>query len=323
VQTGSLDPPVKDDFSVAVSVLTHNRAESLAELMTHLESLATSIRQVIVVDNASTDRTHVLLSENWPSATCIRTDRNVGIVARNAGVLAAATEVVVTLDDDVVGLTPEDVRYIARRFKDKPTLGALNFRVVNYYTKQLCNWVHHRTSRDATSAFETFEITEGAVAFRRAAFEAAGGYHPDYFISHEGPDLAFRLMNRGYSVEFDGAVTVLHKHEERARLPSRFYFYDTRNLFLLASRTMPAGYALRYLCRGLLAMGWYSVRDGHLLTFLRGVYGGLGLVRGGLATREPWTAATRETIRRIDSHRPSFWSLAKKRLWSPAKRLNG
>jgi GT2 family glycosyltransferase len=309
------------NLRITISVLTYRRRDSLAELLAHLEGLGDAVDEVLVVDNCSDDGTAELVCSCWPRVRLLRTERNVGVVARNLGLRTASGEVVVTLDDDIVGLTRDDLDHLRARFREDPRLGALNFKVLDYFSDTVSNWVHHRPLSDAEGSFATYEITEGAVAFRKEAVCAVGCYHEAYFISHEGPDLAFHLMNAGFRVAYDGAVAVRHKHERGARHPDRFYYYDTRNQFWLAARNMPPGPALRYLAIGQLAMAWYAVRDGRPRPWLRGVRDGLCGLRAALATRQPWTSTTAMACREIDRHRPGFWVTVRKRMFGAANRL--
>lgn len=307
--------------TVSVAVLTHNRRDSVCELLDELSVLRRVLHEVIVVDNCSTDDTAQTIGIRYPWVTMLRSDRNVGIAARNLAMAYTTSDVTITLDDDILGLCEPDVHLIAGRFRDSTTLSALNFRVLDFFTRRVCNWVHHRSLDDSDSAFETYEITEGAVAFRTASFRQAGGYHELYFISHEGPDLAYRLMNAGGVVAYDGRITVLHKHEQTARSPERFYYYDTRNQFWLAARNMPAWDGLRYLARGQTAMLWYAVRDGFKKAWFSGVIDGLAGLPRVLATRQPWSPETAEKCRKIDSQRPAFLTLVYARLFAKANRL--
>ena len=89
-------------------------------------------------------------------------------------------------------------KHCVRLFED-PAIACVNFKVVEEGTGRLLNWVHHRSARlFADVSFDTYEITEGAAAFRRSSLQAAGGYPESFFLSHEGPDLAYRLMDRGW-----------------------------------------------------------------------------------------------------------------------------
>ena len=83
-------------------------------------------------------------------------------------------------------------------------VAAVNFRVVDKETGEQINWCHHRKLEEfADRRFDTYEISEGAVAFRREVVIDAGLYPEIYFISHEGPDLALRIMDLGFRVIYN------------------------------------------------------------------------------------------------------------------------
>ncbi len=302
--------------SVSVVILTYNRKPCLELNLASLVNLQDEDLEIIVVDNGSEDGTQALVAREFPSVRLLRNDRNLGAVGRNLGLQAARGDIVVTLDDDVLGLADQDLAVLRDLFA-RPELGAVCFKVVHFSTGEVCNWCHHRRAEeDADSRFLTYEITEGAVAFRRAALAAAGLYPVEFFISHEGVDLAFRLMNAGYVVEYDSAVTVRHRHERAGRASWRRHYYDTRNLFWVAARNLPFFYAVKYLLRGVVAMGVYSLRDGFFWHWLRAICHGLAGLRPALAGRQRWTEQTRALVREIDARRPRIQYLIKKRLFS-------
>lgn len=310
-------------MSISIVVLAYNRRDSLRELLGHLQALQGSLHELVVVDNASEDGTDEMVASEFGWVVYHRNPTNLGACGRGRGIAAATGDLVITLDDDIFGLTPQDLALVEEIFAAEPALGVLNFRVVDYFDGQLCNWVHHCPTSKSTDVFETYEITEGAVAFRRSAFVETGGYWEEFFIGHEGPDLAFRMMDAGYAVRYDGRIEVRHKHEQTGRLGWRFYYYDTRNQILLAARRMHFGQAFRYLFIGLGAMAVYSVRDRFLRYWFKGIFDGLRMLPAARRTRQPMSASTAARVREIDRERPSFWVLARKRLFGAANRLDG
>ena len=170
-----MNGPGRRAFSIVI--LTFNRAARLQQLLASLAPLVSDTVDVIVVDNHSEDATPdvVVASAGFP-LTCIRTDANIGVTARNLGLRRAQGELVVCLDDDVFGIDRRALDTIQAAFEADPTLAAINFKVLDPWTHEVCNWVHHcEVETFADRTFDTYEITEGAVAFRTAALEAAGG----------------------------------------------------------------------------------------------------------------------------------------------------
>ena len=309
-------------MSISISILTHNRCSILNELLDSIIKFKHKIEEIIVVDNSSDDGTEQMVKAHSIKPIYLRMDRNIGAAARNYGLKKALADIVVTLDDDIIGLDGDILERITRLFESNTRLGAVNFQIRDYYTGELCNWVHHRREEDyADKEFPTYEITEGAVAFRRSAIEGAGYYADDFFLSHEGPDLAFRIMDHGYEIYYSGRVTVRHRHENTGRKAWYNYYYDTRNLFWLAARNLPVPYALHYVSRGTIAMLIYSLRDRFFIYWLRGVRDGLtGLARAA-KKRRVLRPETMRAMAKIDQDRPDIIYYLKKRLFRKSARL--
>jgi GT2 family glycosyltransferase len=153
------------------------------------------------------------------------------------------------------------------------------------------------------------------VAFRREIAEQAGFYPDSFFISHEGPDLAFRIMELGYTIEYNPAISVIHAYSPLARTSWRNYYYDTRNTFWLVARNCPLPFSLALLIRQNGAMFIYSIRDGFFLWWLRGVWDGLRGLPQAFRERRKMSPATMRRIAQIDEGRPSIVYLLKKRLF--------
>ncbi len=303
-------------LAVTVSILTYRRPDMIAEGLAELVALDRPDLEILVVDNSDDERTAELVAERFPGVRHIRTGFNSGVAGRNRGLAEARGDIVVTLDDDVMGLTGESLDLLRRLFAEDAGLGALNFRVLDARSGEICNWSHHRKpEEDALGAFLTYEISEGAVAFRREAFAAIAGYPERFFIGHEGVDVAYQLMDAGYTVAYDGRIPVRHHHHQTGRPDWRRYYYDTRNHIWLAARHMPWTYAMRHLWVGLGSMLVYSARDGYLMKWASGVFAGLSGLREVLAERSVWTPRTRRLCLEIDSQRPSFWYMVRKRLF--------
>ena len=300
---------------ISIVVLTHNRRPLVEELLSALSTLPYQPLELILVDNDSQDGTRRMVIEDFPSVIYLATGTNLGAVARNMGLLAASGEIVVTLDDDVFGLDDDALERIASLFSHEPALGAVNFRVIGDKTGEVCNWVHHcRPDLYEDREFPTYEITEGAVAFRKKALSLTGFYTEYFFISHEGVDLALRLWENGYKVIYSPDISVRHCHASQGRPNWRRYYFDTRNQFWLVARHLPPLYGFYYLLRGVLPMAAYSLRDRHFLYWLKGMADGLLGLGRALGERRVLSRQTMGVIRSINRNRADWRYLARKRL---------
>jgi hypothetical protein len=228
----------------------------------------------------------------------------------------ATGEIVICLDDDIAGLCNNAMEALDKVFMD-PTVAAVNFKVLAKDTGELVNWVHHCASELYSDIiFNTYEITEGAVAFRRSPLVAVGGYPESFFLSHEGPDLAYRLMNQGLRVIYCPHISVAHSFACEGRTSWRNYYFDTRNTFWLAARNLPTVYGGRMVLRQSLAMLVYALRDGYTRWWLKGMVDGLTGLPRALRERRCLSSDAFSRVMSIDRLRPSLLYILRKRLFS-------
>lgn len=299
---------------VSIVILTYQRCASVMHLLGQLQALDDEDLQILVVDNASTDGTSDSISKAFPSITLLTQSENTGVGARNRGLEKAEGDIILCLDDDMVDLRIADLNLLRERFCNEADLGGLCLKVTWPGSDKVRDWVHRHPPSFADTSFNTYEITEGAVAWRRQALLDVGYYREDFFISHEGLDLSYRLLNGGWNIVYDGLAVVGHNHASGGRTSWRRYYYDTRNLFWIAVLHQPFLYAVRYLFLGVGALFVYSLRDGHLWAWLRGLCGGIWRIPALHRERQPWSKQTTAFIAEADSWRPGFLTMVRKRL---------
>lgn len=305
---------------ISVVVLTYNRGPLVEKLVRELLAIEYQPLEVIVVDNHSEQPAGEFLRPYGAAIRLIETEQNLGATGRNLGMAAATGDIVITLDDDIYGLDAAALRHIGEVLSE-PSVGAVCFKVVDA-DGRITNWCHHYPAdRYAEQRFITNEITEGAVAFRRSVLQETGLYPASFFISHEGPDLAYRILNRGYDVIYSPRVTVVHGHAAEGRASWRRYYYDTRNLLWLAVRNYSALYGLKWVTIGAGSMLVYALRDGYARYWAKGLWDGLVGIPQAWRERTPPTARVRAMVREIDRHRPGFFAMARKRLFSRGVRI--
>lgn len=292
--------------AVTISILNYQRREVLRLALERAMMQEYPDLEVLVVDNASTDGSDRLTEQEFPSVRLLRLPENIGCAARNAGVAAAKGEIVVTIDNDVLLTTPNDVRTAVEIITAYPSVACLNFKIVDALGN-VCHrdWCHPRDWRSwADQSFLTDYVLEGASAFRREAFERVGGYWPPMFIGHEGLDLALRLLEAGYDLLYSPKIQVRHLVSAEARPSSRIYYAFTRNAIWGALRNHRPAAAVRAIATDVALMGFSSVRAGQVASYLRGLRDGLAGVRRALMSRHPLSRATYERLREIRRFQP-------------------
>ncbi len=224
-----------------VIITTGTRPAELARAITSTEPLRADGMELVLVGNGAD-----LPAVSGPVRT-IRLPANRGVAGgRNAGLAASSGEIVVFLDDDGWFSDPGIGKHVAARFAADPRLAVLAFRVEDPDGGPGARWHVPRLRADASrsSAVTTFVGT--GFAARRSAWLAAGGLPELFFFAHEETDLAWRLIERGYTVEYDAGARVCHPPVPNAR-HAGWYRFDGRNRVLLARRNLPWPVAIVYL----------------------------------------------------------------------------
>jgi GT2 family glycosyltransferase len=178
----------------------------------------------------------------------LRLPRNLGVAGgRNAGVGASSGDVIIFLDDDAWFTDPGLGRHVADRFAADPRLAVLAFRLdepaggrsVRHHVPRLRAGDPGRSSRVTTFVGAGF-------AARRSAYLEVGGLPEVFFFAHEETDMAWQLIERGYTICYDADARVSHPPVSNAR-HANWYRYDGRNRVLLARRNLPWPLAFAYL----------------------------------------------------------------------------
>lgn len=173
---------------------------------------------------------------------------NVGIPAgRNAGVAACGGDAILFLDDDGWYECSDVAAHVRGRFAADPSLAVLSFRVRDpaggpgqrRHVPRL-----RAADPERSSVVTTF--LGGACAIRRSAYQQVGGYPGEFFYAHEETDLAWRLLDAGYRLEYDAAAEMFHPAARPSR-HAQFYRLNARNRVLLARRNLPWPVGLVYL----------------------------------------------------------------------------
>lgn len=298
---------------LSVVILTYKRQDELLRTLATVVSTNSGDVEVIVVNN-NPDDTGEVLSQKFPHVQYIDTGGNIGCEARNIGVERASAEIVVTIDNDVHMKGAEFVENIIEFFRRHERAGCVNFKVLRPDGElSLRDWCHPRDHiKWSDTEFQTDHISEGASAFRKKAFKAAGGYFAPFFIGHEGPDLCLRIMKVGYEIWYTPDVETLHYASTAARPDWRAYYYNTRNNIWLAYRHYPVFYALKYVAYYTAMMMFYSVKNKQFSSFMKGAVDGVKIV--GSSERDVISRAVQEQIKQILSCRPGIIAKLRKHL---------
>ena len=180
--------------------------------------------EVVVVDNGSSDGTADAVAEEFPEVALVRLQENVGFGrAVNLGAASASGDVLLVVNNDAICALDFAERMLAP-FEDAGigmAAGVLTQRLhpgrVDSAGIELDvtvgSWdLGFNAPVASLGTREPVGPCGGGAAYRRSAWQGAGGFEPALFAYWEDVDLALRLRRAGWRSAFVPQALALHRH---------------------------------------------------------------------------------------------------------------
>jgi N-acetylglucosaminyl-diphospho-decaprenol L-rhamnosyltransferase len=246
---------------VSIIIVNWNRLDDVLKNLHYLRRQKELRKEVVVVDNGSTDGSAERLSGlEW--IRLIRLPTNVGPAeARNYGIRIASGRYIVFLDSDTV-LPKSGLAKLVSRMEKDPTIGIIGCRIVNSHTRKTDGWIHALPeSSHELREFDTYSFSAAGAIVRARALRAAGPFWDELFIYNEEVDLSIRMVRAGYRILYSPEVRVYHHVSQNGRVaPGAYWRLLIRNWIWIFYRYYPARerlkkvviYSIVYLIKGAL-----------------------------------------------------------------------
>lgn len=267
-------------FSASVVICTRDRPNELQTCLSSLPKQSYPPREIIVVDNASSDRRtrDVALAAG---VIYVREDRPGLDIARNTGARRATSEIVAYTDDDVI-LNPCWLERLVASF-DAPEVAAVTGLVLpaqiatdaQRHFETYWSFVKGYVEKDFDSkifglyrrrAFPAWDIGAGAsMAFRRQIFEQVGLFDERLDVGQAGcsgdSEYWYRLLANGWTCRYVPAAVAFHFHRKTIEgLASQIYHYMRGHSAALMVQYERTGIESNRLQAYYLTPSWYARR---------------------------------------------------------------
>lgn len=283
--TGDRAPEV----SVVILTTGARPAELRAAVDSALRQDGPIVEIVVVANGTSADL-------GLPSDDRVRivsSAENLGIPGgRNFGATQAVAPVVAFLDDDARLIEVDTLAASARAFAANPQLGVVALRIVDDDGQTARRHVPRVGAGGADRSGPATAFLGGAVVIRREAFERAGRYPTDFRYAMEETDLALRLVDDGWTIQYESTPAVVHPRTDPTRHPEAAS-RTMRNRVWLAYRNLPAPLAVVYVANWLVIS---AIRQpGQLAELFQGIGDGWSTRPRGQRAPIRWRTVVRLT----------------------------
>ncbi len=189
-----------DDVSVVL--VNYNSRAVIGQCLEQLRAA----REIVIVDNASSDDSVAYIEANFPNARVIRNKHNVGF---GCGINECVQHItnpyflIVSPDVTIDAATVAALRTDLVRYPD----AACIVPILKAPRDSLQTWVmgpgefqQRNETLDAGGPFCTWFVTCAAIVFRTDAFRAIDGFDSNIFLYQEDLDLCLRIRRAGHSM---------------------------------------------------------------------------------------------------------------------------
>ncbi len=227
---------------LSIVIITRNTKDLLANLLVSIRqdtSLRPLLKEIVVVDNASSDQTGQLLKENFPEVLYLANTENRGFAAAaNQGSAMATGDFLLFLNSDT-RLIPGEIEKVLYVMRDDPTAGvagpqlvyedmrpqrsfaslpSLLLELVPSWALALVSPAKHGARPAASSPARDVESLIGAALFVRArTMRSLGGFDEGFFFFLEETDFCVRARQSGYRVLLLPSAKVIHLQGKTVR----------------------------------------------------------------------------------------------------------
>jgi GT2 family glycosyltransferase len=263
---------------VSVIVVTRNTCALLCAALRSIRASRDHLtKEVVVVDNGSTDATGSAVQREFPEVTYHHSDTNLGFArANNLGARDAQGEFILLLNSDA-RLNPEALGEAVNWMRQHPDCGVAGAQLLNpdgsrqnsianlptlateLLNKSLLRRLFPRRFPGKEQQFrEPLEVESVVGAFllvRRTLWQAVGGFDESYFFFLEETDLCLQARKLGLKVMHLPQVLVWHDQGQSARqMPASARIEYWRSRYAYFRKNHPS------LTRSLLQFGlWFRL----------------------------------------------------------------
>jgi GT2 family glycosyltransferase len=215
-----MSPAAPTTADVSIVVLNYNDVGGLKRCLSAIESSAedSPVKEILVVDNASTDGSRELVQSSFPGARLIESATNRGCAGgRNLGWTEATGDIVFFIDSDAQ-VAPGCIDALVKEFAEESVAIAgcvvkdpgdrTTVQEAGMSIDRFGFMIFYYARRQDLSPFYASGCS---LAIRRNLGDVLGVFDERFFIFEEEIDLCWRYRLAGYSVEVGSDAVVYHR----------------------------------------------------------------------------------------------------------------
>lgn len=204
-------------MKVALVVATYNGERVIKKCVESLLATDYEDKEVIVVDDGSTDSAPQILASFGSKITVLKNQRGGVGSSRNKALYHTDADLMATTDDDCV-VQSDWIRVAISHFED-PKVGAVTGEKIYCITNTLsCVRSMEYHTRFLKRGRFANSVECPVTLFRREALLKAGGFTSWSKVGGEDTDIGYKIKEAGYSIIYEPKMIIHHDPEDSLRL---------------------------------------------------------------------------------------------------------
>jgi GT2 family glycosyltransferase len=228
---------MKNSIDLSIIIINYNTLDLTTQCIKSIIKETSSINfEIIVIDNASSEKNIESLKEIDSSVKLIKNTQNLGFgIANNIGMEAARGEYVLLLNSDTI-IIDKGINKCLAYIQNHSEIGVLTCRQVNenfvpfiprsFYFKNnsvsqlffknpileiIKNKLDKKAKANLTENSYVKSLSGAFMLFNKTVFEKTKGFDPDFFIYYEETEWCMRI-NKQFKQFYLNDVSFIHLH---------------------------------------------------------------------------------------------------------------
>lgn len=271
----------------SIIIVNWNGKSFLEACLSNLCQESFIAREIILVDNGSTDGSVDYIKQNFPDVLVTELTENSGFTGGNISGLQLARGEFIALVNNDARVDHFWLENLMRPMLENPKVGVCaskllfeNAATINSAGDGITSAGvgFNRGLQQDVALYDRPEFIFGAcgaaVLYRRKMLDEIGFLDDDFFLYDEDTDLSFRAQLAGWKCVYVPSAVAYHKGNATAgRLSDTHVYYHTRNLEFVWIKNMPLGLMLRFAHQKLLqeigSFCYLCLRHGKWVPYLK------------------------------------------------------
>lgn len=250
-------------IETSILIVNWNGENNIEECLISISKQNYKNFEVIVIDNASTDNSLLIIERKFGFVKLIKNQTNIGFAkANNIGLEYSKGKYIVTLNNDLI-IDELWLEKMVGCLNKYPEIGLCACKMKSYYRRDIIDRagdyytiagtgvMYGNNEKDGKKFDEKkyiFGACAGAAIYRKSMLKEIGFFDEDFFLLYEDIDLSFRAQLHGYKCLYIPDAIAYHKcGDSIKKVNKKAMYFGYRNIEYAYIKNFPTKLIFFYL----------------------------------------------------------------------------